>query len=74
MSHARQPRPDSGLGFQANFLESSQVVPSSLGSGGDAGVLAPTCHCVCWPVIRPAMAIRVREQASVAGIAPSRVR
>jgi len=32
MAHIRQPRPDSGLGFQVKVLETFQVVPSLLGS------------------------------------------
>jgi len=33
MAHRRQPRPDSGLGFQVKVLQIFQVVPSTLGSG-----------------------------------------
>ena len=33
MAHIRQPRPDSGLGFLAKVLNTSQVIPTSLGSG-----------------------------------------
>ena len=33
MAHRRQSRPDPGLGFQVQVLETFQVVPSSLGSG-----------------------------------------
>ena len=33
MAHARLSRPDSGLGFQVDALDTFQVVPSSLGSG-----------------------------------------
>ena len=33
MAYIRQSRPDSGLGFQVEFLETLHGVPSSLGSG-----------------------------------------
>jgi len=33
MAHARQSRPDSGVGVQVKGLETFQVVPSLLGSG-----------------------------------------
>ena len=33
MAHIRQSRPDSGLGFRVQFLNTFQVVPSLLGSG-----------------------------------------
>ena len=33
MAHVRQLRPDSGLGFQVNFLKVLYVVPAWLGSG-----------------------------------------
>jgi len=33
MAHTRQSRPDSGLSFQVEGLQSLLVVPSSLGSG-----------------------------------------
>ena len=32
-AHIRQSGPDSGLGFQAKFIETFEVVPFSLGSG-----------------------------------------
>jgi len=34
----RQPRPDSGHGFQVKVLETLNVVPSSLGSGSEEGL------------------------------------
>ena len=34
LAHRRQPRPDSGLGFQVRALISFQGIPSCLGSGG----------------------------------------
>ena len=33
MAHIRQPRPDSGLGFQVKVLKLFNVVPSEGGSG-----------------------------------------
>jgi len=33
VAHTRQPRPDSGRGFQVQVLKTFQVVPDSLGSG-----------------------------------------
>ena len=33
MPQLRQPRPDSGLGFQVKVLHTFQVVPASLGTG-----------------------------------------
>ena len=33
MAHIRQPRPDSGIGFQVKVLKPFSVVPSSLGRG-----------------------------------------
>ena len=33
MAHKRQSRPDAGLGFQVKALETSEGVPSWLGSG-----------------------------------------
>ena len=33
MAHAKQPRPDSGLGFEVNALTTFQHFPSWLGSG-----------------------------------------
>ena len=32
MAHVRQPKPDSGLGFQVKVLEIFEVVRSSLGN------------------------------------------
>ena len=32
MVHVRQSRPDSGLGFQVNVVETFQVVPSKAGN------------------------------------------
>jgi len=37
MAHIRQPRPESGLGFQVKDLEIFSVVPSALGSGEEEG-------------------------------------
>ena len=36
VAHVRQPRPDSGHGFQVQVLNSFKVAPSSLGSGQEA--------------------------------------
>ena len=33
MAHIRQPRPDSGLGFEAEVRNSFEGVPSALGRG-----------------------------------------
>ena len=38
MAHVKQSRPDSGLGFQVNVIETFRVVPSSLGSGQGSGL------------------------------------
>ena len=41
MAHTRQPRPDSGLGFQAKVRETFHLVPSSLRSGGGSPPPSP---------------------------------
>ena len=43
MTHMRQSRPDSGLGFQVNGLMAVQVVPFLLGSGEGCGVSVSRC-------------------------------
>jgi len=39
MAHIRHSRPDSGLGFQVEVLETFEHVPFSLGSGGGRDLL-----------------------------------
>ena len=53
MAHIRQPRPDSGLGFQAKVLETFQGVPSSLDShpGGNPGANLKSISHRCYPIL-----------------------
>ena len=44
VAHIRQSRPDSGLGFQANILETFKVFPSLLGSGLPARLPLASAH------------------------------
>ena len=46
MAHTRQSRPDSGLGFQVNFLKTVHGAPPSLGSGMVEG--AGSCLTQCF--------------------------
>jgi len=44
VAHVRQPRPDSGLGFQPTALKTFEVVPLSLGGDQGRGQSPPHLH------------------------------